>query len=439
MKPDVTSMNEELLTRALDSAAGRIRAESLRPLTEPRQRVRPGWLAPVAAAAAMVLVAVLVVAVSSWNQARLAGDGGARGGQPAALPNGLPAYYAAVETTSHGSGVVVRSTATGNVIARIAGLAIPGQTGLYPISVTAAPDDQTFYALYSNDTSGPGGGMNSNSPNGQLIAGTFRILPSGGATTPEEVKGGVITGQSGVVNPGGIAVSPDGSRLAVGVSDPAISSGPVAAAGEILVIDLRTGAHATWAGGMNRPGQPFYLAGLSWTGDGRSLVYLAQWCPAAEIGNSVGGAFCTVVNGNGAPPRTDSQVREIGVTSDGGTLNSGPVLLRRSARYPYIAQALIDPGGRDIIAVVQQGRYVEVVKIAVATGETVSVLYRQRYSELPSLDSYRLVADRGHLLYAEGNGASVSTHGWIQDGRLHELAPILRVPDPRVAYLDPTW
>lgn len=432
MKPDISSMDEELLTRALDGAAGRIRPESLPPLAVPAQRRRigrarwAGWLAPVAAAAAIVVVAALAVGLASWNQARQAGDTGAPSGGIAKLPNGLPAYYAEVELVDQGakSQVVVRSTITGRVVA---GIASPA--ALYPVSVTVAADDRTFYALYDKYATGPAGA---------LIVYSFRILPSGIATSPEQVNGAVITGQSGVVNLGGFAVSPDGSRLAIGVADPAASSGPASAAAEIVVIDLRTGAHRTWAGGLDRPGQPFYLAGLSWTGDGTSLVYLAQWCPSGHIGNSTAMAFC-VADADGATARTDSQVREIGVTSDGGALSSGPVLLRPSARYPYIAQALIDPAGRDIIAVVQAGRYVEVVKIAVATGETVSVLYRARYDSRPALDSYRLVIDRGHLLYAEGNGASVSTHGWIKNGRLHELAPALRVSDPRAGWMDPTW
>src|SRR5580658_8033488 len=132
-------MNDLELTNALDAAAGTVRADTLRPLTEPRYRSkRPQpWLAPLAAAAAVALIIGLAVTVT----------GHVRTHQPAppvtAAAAGTPRYYAEIvfpgsQAATHA--IIVRSVATGAVIARPA-----SPVGGLPDIVSAAPDARTFY------------------------------------------------------------------------------------------------------------------------------------------------------------------------------------------------------------------------------------------------------------------------------------------------------
>ena len=47
---------------------------------------------------------------------------------------------------------------------------------------------------------------------------------------------------------------------------------------KIIVIDLLTGQRTQWQGGLFRTGKQFSIPDLSWSADGRSLIFLGQWC-----------------------------------------------------------------------------------------------------------------------------------------------------------------
>lgn len=176
---------------------------------------------------------------------------------------------------------------------------------------------------------------------------------------------------------GGFAVSPDGSQLALAVASAHDDSSASTVASQILVINLRTGAHEIWRGGLDRTGQTFGIVDLSWTGDGKSLVYLAKWCPPNYLGYGLYGGFnCSTLGHHKHPVQFEGSqaVREVSVTTGGGTLNQGPVLLSQSARNMSLTQALINPGGTQL---------------------------------------YALFDSRG------------SVHGWIQNGTLHALPPFI--------------
>jgi Tol biopolymer transport system component len=323
-----------------------------------------------------------------------------RPAQPAKLaqPARPPRYYAELEPTSSLAQVVVRATATGAVVARIANPA-----GVSPLSVAAAPGDRTFYAMYGNGNRKPGG----------IRIYRFRLGSSGIPTALTEAARGLVIDAMAI---DASALSPDGSQLAMAIPANSVSAQP-----EIIVVSLRAGTYRTWSGGLARAGLVTGLASLSWTADGRSLVYLAQWCLAAGQGP---GLNCTVGT-------SDAQVRELNAGSGGGRLDSGPVLLRQaatshyiqSASNHYLAQALINPAGTEITAVVQSSTHVDVAEISVATGQTVRVLYRQKLI-FPVEHLYWYLASDStgkYLLFAEGRTGIA--HGWIQSGRLRRLSP----------------
>jgi hypothetical protein len=439
--------DEELLTRVLDRATGWITAETLRPLAEPaaapsrRTRIsRAIWnarLAPAAAAVAVILVvATALVVTGGTHQGKPAGQ--TAGGTSVPGLAGAPEYYAEVEGDElhgpHGPGpvaVVVRSTATGAVVARIPTPSIVAAPKAIPFSVAVAPDDRTFYALYANWGKKPGG---------DFWIYRFRITSSGRATRPAAVSGGLITGQDYLGNVGGFAVSPDGSRLALAVASGHASSVESGLATEILVIDLRTGAHATWRGGMDRPGQVFGIQSLSWTRGGGALAYQGQWCQPADVVYGLDGYVCVKLSSR-VPSRYDGTdvVREISVTPGGGRLDSGPVL-RSPAKAPEPEPVLADPSGKYLITMVSGATsgLQNVVKVSIATGDVTSVL--GAVPRIPHLfGNYYLAADRTGryvLAWMTGTAGGRQLHGWVQGGAYHQLAPAL---PPGGATIQMTW
>lgn len=431
--------DEELLARALNRAADRITPEGLRPLATPSRahRVhRPWgrlntrlntwnmWLAPAAAALAVILVVTLALAATSGSPSP--GRSGPATGTRAPSIGGAPKYYAEVEGKFirwHGPNsieVVVRSTATGAVVARIPNPVIEAAPKVLPLSVAAGPNDRTFYAIYANWGRVPG----------DFWIYRFAITPPGTATGLTRVNGGLVTGSDYVGNVGGFVVSPDGSRLALAVS--ATANGNTAAsavAGEILVIDLRTGAHAVWRGGVDRHGQVFGIVNLSWTSDGESLAYLGQWCPPRDISYGPYGGFTCATIGDYQHPSQDEgsqAVRKVSVTGGGGTLDSGPVLLQSSARHPFLGPTLITPDGTELTSIVTTGSGIsDVVRISVATGDITSVI--GRIPTVPSLGGDYLAADRtGNylLVWMSGNADSgLPLHGWVHGGTYRQLTP----------------
>ncbi len=439
--------DEELLTRALDRQAGRITAGTLRPLAEPRTAPprrprRPAWnarLAPAGAAVAVVLVVAAALLVTSGTHrpgpvAVAAAPGAA----------GPPTYYAEVEGTFigwHGRDsveVVVRSTATGAATARVPDPVIPGASRVLPQSVAAGPDGRTFYAAYFNWGRKPG----------DIWIYRFRITASGTATRPVPVKGGTVTGQDYAGNFGGFTVSPDGTRLAMAVAGVDDASSQSTVAGEILVLDLRTGARAVWRGGLDRAGQTFGIEDLSWTGDSKSVAYLGAWCPPSGISYGIYGGFtcstvATATPGKPVTARGTDVVREFRLAPGGGALNSGRVL-RAPAPASGPLPVLIDPDGKELITLARSssGRFpYNVVKTSIATGRVVSVLGGVPSLE-PLLGGEYLAVDRtgGYVLaWMAGNSTGGHPlHGWVHGGQYHQLAPTFPGSYPG-GWIQMTW
>jgi hypothetical protein len=335
---------EERLKDALLASADRVQDHRLRPFpdlepgTRRRSRLNQAWLVPVAAAASVVLVIGLVLAVTGGpkNPAGTARTSPSVGG----TATGFPKYFADLEGLGQARNVVVRSTSTGSVVASVAAPAPRGWTMLFD-AIAAAPDDRTFYVGYQAARYGK-------PP--QVWIYRLTITNSGSATPLTPIKGGVISGSVELGTGGTMAVSPDGTKLALTAdTTDGLNNNTEGWADKIIVVDLPTGARSTWQGGMYRSGKTFTIPSISWTPDGQSLIYLGAWCnfPA-------GTNICTGANSSQDGYR-DTQVRSLSVATGGGPLDRSVLLFSQSGRYPVIAAAIAGPDGSDLSLVVLSG------------------------------------------------------------------------------------
>lgn len=213
----------------------------------------PGWLAPVAAAAAVAGVVVASLGISGVILHRPAGAGPADSSHVLAK---VPPYFVAISTIP-GQEVLFGATRTGAMLGRIAP---PKPYGDFTLEA-AAGDGRTF------------------------VLGASPRLPRGGAVDqPRPVKFyRVVVGRSGQLGSlaplpippqtgvSGLAVSPDGSKLAV--------SFPRAGkkAPRVAVFSLATGAGRAWLwpspGTIGHVGVSFPASGLQWEADNRTLMF----------------------------------------------------------------------------------------------------------------------------------------------------------------------
>ena len=400
---------EERLKDALLASAGRVQDNRLRPFpdlepgTGHRSRLNQAWLVPVAAAASVVLVIGLVLAVTGGL--RQAASPAA--GRPDVTAANVPKYSVTIKPDGLGLVyVAVYSTSNGALIAKVRTPA-PPHLSLAAYGVAAGPDDRTFYVeylAYSHNVH-------------QIWIYTFSVTGSGSATPLTRVKGGVVNGSPGLAEQGIFAVSPEGTKLLV-TSD-TTNSGKFNEQGyseRIIVIDLLTGKQSTWQGGMYRAGKAFTVQDVSWSANGQSIVFLAQWCTSPSTNP------CTAAYG---PDKgRDAQVRSLSVASGGGTLDSGSLLLKQSAEYPVIAAAIAGPDGSDITAVVLAGQVNSIEHISAVSGSLIGVDYRTSRPHEPegTQDYVSLTADPSgrYLLfyYKDGSGFNI---GWIGRGAFHLL------------------
>jgi hypothetical protein len=411
---------EDRLTDALTAAARAVPEDTLRPLVAPpARRRRPAWITPLAAALGIVLVIGLALAAGT----RLSGS--RPPGGPAGARAPVPRYY--VVEGDQGGSPVVRSTATGEVTATVP---VPKAANGGVFDVLASTRGGVFFVA----AAAPG-------TEGQRLY-RFRLTSSGQVSGFAPVPGGVIGRHYWGAD--ALAVSPNGSRVAVSVAYTWTgSSTTCGGAGQqacpldtpqpdyIEVIDLKTGARSFWRGGN---GAAYRVASLSWTAHGQ-LVYLGQTCADQELNSET----CTKHG------RT-AVVRALNPAAGGGRLGSGSVLLRQSARFPYIVQALISPDGRTITAVVLTGRMtssrnetdlvppnLSVIQLSRATGQ-LHVLY-QRYlgnifGSTFAPDVLQLSQDAAGQHWMLNGGVCTSRcpkggfNGWLRGGQLVPLVPV---------------
>ena len=411
------------VTDAMNAAADTVREEELRPLatTPPRRRrlaggwrrpargrwLRSAWAAPVAAAAAVVLVIGLAMAVSN----RLSGSPQPAG--PGPLPAAPHKFYVATDLTGR---TVVRSTATGKAVATVPIPSFDPAAWSVTPQVAAAATGAFFIAAFEPSR-----------PDEQIFR--FRLTEAGHVTRFARVPGGSL--HRGWVADS-LSVSPDASLVAVGAYYQGSSGRGPGRSDQLVVIHTATGAQSIWRGGTPAGGyRHFGVASLSWATNGHELAVLGEWCRVAA---GPGGEFC---------PRTQrlAQLRAINPAAQGGSVLAGHLLLAQSARYSFIAQALISPNGTVITAMLLRSDpqltglwsgNLSVERISVTTGRQLGVLYHQRLGDStgesgPMADPLLLTADpSGHGLILDSGACHpdcTGPNGWLHSGRLIPLPP----------------
>jgi hypothetical protein len=395
---------EERLRDALHARAGAVHDDEFRPLAQPRPRSgRRGWLAPLAAAAAVTLVAALAVTLTG----RLHGVPSVRTrpAVPAPVQAAKPQFF----TEADGDFLQVRSVASGKLIGQLPGSEL-NRIGFQQIA--AAPDGRTFYlvGLVAQLRQQP-----------RNVVYSFTVTGTGTLTPLRLVTRGPFA-NSGEGFAQNVAVSPDGTELAFTTY---IGSSFYDQVATIVVVDLRTGQYHLWGGGLRHIRAGIYyivLWDLSWSGP-RTLDFVASWC----------GSDVWLYCGPGT-----AQLRELTVGPDGGSL-VGSTTLTDLGRFPDVVGVVADQQGHLRILQVSpqgKGKVTEQVTIdqVVATSGAVRVLYRHSH---PWTGSNRSFYDNvsGPML-SDPSGQYLMiwifgiTSGWLHDGTLQPLPANPPYPQP---------
>jgi len=210
----------------------------------------PGWLAPVAAAAAVVAVIIGSLAISGVILRRPVGPANS-----SAVFAKVPRYFVATPDPVSPGRAVVGATATGAVLGTVA----PPQPHTEFKGVAAAGDGRTFVLA-----AGP-----TNALDGGPVRFYRLILDRSGhpgrlAALPIPPEMAAITG---------LALSPDGRKLAVALLPVHGRTGP-----KIQVFSVATGAGREWVwpgtGWIGQIGITLIASGeLSWKADNRTLLF----------------------------------------------------------------------------------------------------------------------------------------------------------------------
>jgi hypothetical protein len=257
---------EQAITEARQQARGHRRTRWL-----PGPWSRSAWVAPLAAAAVIVLVAVASTTAGSL----ITRPGAPRPGASAAPARGasadsyagVPPYYVAVASSSL---TVVRATWTGATLARI--------TTRTPVAAVAgAADGRTFVLDEQRSIVG-----NSVAWVGQPAFYLLRLTASG---TEESLTRLAVPAIPHGTVVSGLALSPDGSKLAVNVN----STGQWAQARlmEIMTYTLATGASRSWTtSGDTNPDAPG-----GFTGSGVDGAQSISWSAGSTLAFGVRNGF----------------------------------------------------------------------------------------------------------------------------------------------------
>ncbi|MEV5754259.1 hypothetical protein AB0L00_41145 [Actinoallomurus sp. NPDC052308] len=212
--------------------------------------------------------------------------------------------------------------------------------------------------------------------------------------------------------PGGLAVSPDGKKLAYAVLPCGIPADRLFY--KIGVVDLRTGAQREWTDPRES-----VVSSLSWTADDRKVAFLRREpTHQPDDGNH--------------PLTKNGVVRLLDTDANGSSLLSSRILVRQSARLTNLWAAAISGDG-DTISVVGEytpldGAYT-ICEIAVADGRVLRTLYHETMDgqPVPPLPNWsgrvalRTDPSGRHLLFHDGGNLNDVGFGRIDDGRFRTL------------------
>jgi hypothetical protein len=329
----------------------------------------PRALIPVAAAASVIAVVAASLAVTG-------GTGRSRPGKApqivsaasrAALAS-VPEFYVAMTPGFMGMNnrAQVRATATGTVLATVAAPA-PYNTFSW---VSAAADDRTFVLAAQEWTPIPPGSASGSAERRDDDTPTkFFVLHLSSDGRTVQLSALPIPVQPGRVWIDGIALSPDGSKLAVAVNQ----NGAAEINPAIAVYTVATGARTQWVwpGDAVIGNQKPWGSPLSWTADGRTLAF--QIVPA-------NGTIEVRLLNTDAPGGT--MASRLGVKwTDGGVTGANGVVIRGSRTRPANSlgsyNTLITPDGTKIVCVTGGTTSNGVTEFDAATARVASDTYPQ--------------------------------------------------------------
>ena len=310
---------EDLLRDELKRVADTVQPGQLRPLQVPAPGRR--WhrrLLPVAAAAAVIAVAVAAVLVAGPRPVPPSAPG------PADIPRHYLTFTFVPDQQFHGLPVteaVIRDSATGRITGTVK---IVTDDFPAPVTVATAPDGRSF------------------------IIGTYEPNPKGTRATgyqeyrffrlPISVDGkpGHLTELPPYPVPmyasvQGIALSPDGTLLAVSSMYNGPGGIPAILAAKVEVINLATGKVRIWTAGIQR-GHYYVPGSPSWADGDRMIAFTWQHSQSLTNDNM-----------------TMEGVRLLDTDAPGDNLANSRMIISRKAVSGTIQSALITPDGRDVL------------------------------------------------------------------------------------------
>jgi hypothetical protein len=258
-------------------------------------------------------------------------------------PPGAPAYYVVVA----GLDVVVRASGNGHVTGSVA---LPEQAGNARAyaggEVFGGLDDRHFVIVFSRGGDLPG-----------VEAATLFLLTVSPDGRPGRLDRLDYDNQGVPVT--GAALSPDGTQVVLSLTS---ESPGQSVYGSVVLINVPTGATATWTG-QQAPG---YWPGVpSWAGDGTVEV---PWWHSGPGSTS---------------PASLMGVREVNLATPGGSLLAAQ-LVTYPAPVQGLQSAMIAPGGGYVVASscrAGPGRHTgtaRILELSPATGRVVEVLRTQK-------------------------------------------------------------
>jgi hypothetical protein len=335
-----------------------------------RSRISRHWVA-----AAVVVVLAIALAgilsslfIASSPHAKDKQVSASQGAVGALGPDSVPPYYVAIDAHGNPSSVpsyaVVRATSTGTQLGTVAP-SLPGGTVL---AATAAADDQTFVLDEEKFQ------RNGSTVSGATETRSFYLLRlhrggmPAGVTQLHMTIAGLVTG---------MALSPDGTKLAIAVQP---RHRPDVNLEELRIYTLATGAVRTWRGEGVIGFSPDDSQSLSWTANGRLLLY--DWKPAS-LGHSPGNGF--------APWLLDTTLAGTGLQADSrqvASFGATPSADAPSCQSNYI----ITPDGSAVVCgavttiglASQNNATFAFYGLSTSTGRALRTLYRRKISNAAS-------------------------------------------------------
>ena len=336
---------EDTLVAALTETAAEIPADHLPPLRLPVRPARGGawrpgrqdggrswiWLAaPVTAAAAVAGVTALSLVLTQQAGPAHRPPSVALGSGAAALP---PDYAALIRQGKDGvasfrTRLVIRGTATGRTLATVD----PPAPANSFCDLSGTPDGRTFVAQGCIVTGTSGTDQNILTRAERLYRFTVDGQGMVSRLSPLPIPGGFL--------PSGLAISPDGSRLALVTADRSRGDERNPA---IRLYSLGTGhllRSWTWAGRAEIIGRSVANGPLSWTADGTTIAFPVMLEHRA-----------------GQIVLQSSQVRLLDITAPGSSLrgtrqvlNFGDMPVTQAAPLLEGPDSMITPDGSRIVA-----------------------------------------------------------------------------------------